>query len=85
MYISRERVLEERNGSGDTSSEGRANERPGATTRASGVGKRGGARKAGLRQAGSNDDVGRMLRGVYHQTVDEPIPDDLMDLLNKLE
>lgn len=72
--------MAERNGSGDTSTEGPAEERPGAVTKASGTSKRG---KKG--QTGSNDDVGRMLRGVYHQTVDEPIPDDLMDLLNKLE
>lgn len=72
--------MEERNGSGDTSTEGRAKERPGAAAKASGAGKRGKPRPTG-----SNDDVGRMLRGVYHQTVDEPIPDDLMDLLNKLE
>jgi hypothetical protein len=72
--------LAERNGSGDTSIEGPAEARPGTVTKASGAGKRGKTRKTG-----SNDDVGRMLRGVYHQTVDEPIPDDLMDLLNKLE
>lgn len=30
-------------------------------------------------------DVGQLLRGAYRQTVDEAIPDDLMDLLNKLE
>lgn len=30
-------------------------------------------------------DVGQLLRGAYRQTVDETIPDDLMDLLNKLE
>lgn len=60
--------------------EGRAENRPGAVTKAPGAGKRGRSR-----QPGSNDEVGRMLRGVYHQTVDEPIPDDLMDLLNKLE
>lgn len=60
--------------------EGPAKERPGAATKAPGASKR-----SKTRQTGSNDDVGRMLRGVYHQTVDEPIPDDLMDLLNKLE
>jgi len=26
-----------------------------------------------------------MLRGAYRQTVEEAIPNDLMDLLNKLE
>ncbi|HEX7822995.1 MAG TPA: NepR family anti-sigma factor [Sphingobium sp.] len=37
---------------------------------------------AGQRAPG---DVGQLLRGAYRQTVDEAIPDDLMDLLNKLE
>ncbi len=60
--------------------EGPAEERPGAVTKAPGASRRG-----KKRETGSNDEVGRMLRGVYHQTVDEPIPDDLMDLLNKLE
>lgn len=30
-------------------------------------------------------NVGNMLRGAYRQTVEEAIPDDLMDLLNRLE
>lgn len=34
---------------------------------------------------GAPGDVGQLLRGAYRQTVDEAIPDDLMDLLNKLE
>ncbi|MFT3966263.1 MAG: NepR family anti-sigma factor [Sphingobium sp.] len=34
---------------------------------------------------GASGDVGQMLRGAYRQTVDEAIPDDLMDLLNRLE
>jgi hypothetical protein len=40
------------------------------------------AKPAGRRAPG---DVGQLLRGAYRQTVDEAIPDDLMDLLNKLE
>jgi hypothetical protein len=36
-------------------------------------------------QNGKPGDVGKLLRGAYRQTVDEAIPDDLMDLLNKLE
>lgn len=39
-------------------------------------------KKAGGRGSG---DVGQMLRGAYRQTVEEAVPDDLMDLLNKLE
>lgn len=31
------------------------------------------------------DELGQILRGAYRQTVDEAIPDDLMDLLNRLE
>ncbi|HEX7857427.1 MAG TPA: NepR family anti-sigma factor [Sphingobium sp.] len=34
---------------------------------------------------GASGDVGNLLRGAYRQTVDEAIPDDLMDLLNRLE
>ncbi|HEX7873608.1 MAG TPA: hypothetical protein VF475_11895 [Sphingobium sp.] len=34
---------------------------------------------------GASGDVGQMLRGAYRQTVDEAIPGDLMDLLNRLE
>ncbi len=41
--------------------------------------------KAGGKAAGAPGDVGQLLRGAYRQTVDEAIPDDLMDLLNKLE
>ncbi|MET0365047.1 MAG: hypothetical protein ABW169_10370 [Sphingobium sp.] len=40
------------------------------------------SRKGGKGAAG---DVGQMLRGAYRQTVDEAIPGDLMDLLNRLE
>lgn len=39
-------------------------------------------KKAAKRGSG---DVGQMLRGAYRQTVEEAVPDDLMDLLNKLE
>lgn len=34
---------------------------------------------------GAPGNVGKLLRGAYRQAVDEAIPDDLMDLLNKLE
>lgn len=30
-------------------------------------------------------DIGQLLRGAYRQTVEENIPDELMDLLNRLE
>lgn len=35
--------------------------------------------------ARGNGNVGNILRGAYRQTVEEAIPDDLMDLLNRLE
>ena len=44
--------------------------------------KQSGGKGAGKDGSG---DVGQMLRGAYSQTVDEAIPDDLMDLLNRLE
>jgi hypothetical protein len=62
---------------------------------AAGSAKAGGAKAGGVK-AGKGDrarahkirapgDVGQMLRGAYRQTVEEAIPGDLMDLLNKLE
>lgn len=41
--------------------------------------------RAKARKSGAPGDVGQILRGAYRQTVEEAIPDDLMDLLNKLE
>jgi hypothetical protein len=35
--------------------------------------------------AAPDTEIGRMLRSVYQQTVEEAIPDDLMDLLDKLK
>lgn len=40
-------------------------------------------KRARGRTAGA--DVGQLLRGAYRQTVEEAIPDDLLDLLNRLE
>jgi hypothetical protein len=37
------------------------------------------------RQQSSGTDIGQLLRGAYRQTVEEAVPDDLMDLLNRLE
>lgn len=53
-------------------------ERPGDT----GPAAQGAGRKPSRR---SGNDVGELLRGAYRQTVEEAIPDDLMNLLNKLE
>ena len=33
---------------------------------------------------GKDRDMGSALRSVYQQTVEEPVPDDLLDLLGKL-
>jgi hypothetical protein len=38
-----------------------------------------------LRRRAPGGDVGHLLRGAYRQTVEEAIPDDLLDLLNRLE
>lgn len=47
------------------------------------------ARSAGKRKSGEgltkSADVGQLLRNAYSQTMEEAVPDDLMDLLNKLE
>lgn len=44
------------------------------------------ARVRGRKAAGRGSaDVGQMLRGAYRLTVEEAVPDDLMDLLNKLD
>jgi len=40
-------------------------------------------KKSRRREAGT--DVGQLLRSAYRQTVEEAVPDDLMDLLNRLE
>jgi hypothetical protein len=36
------------------------------------------------RDGGPTDDVGKALRTVFEQTVDEDIPSEMLDLLNKL-
>jgi len=36
-------------------------------------------------EAGRDTSVGAALRSVYSQTVDEPIPNEFLDLLNKLD
>ncbi|HTH28303.1 MAG TPA: NepR family anti-sigma factor [Sphingobium sp.] len=41
--------------------------------------------KARTRKRTAGADVGQLLRGAYRQTVEEAIPDDLLDLLNRLE
>jgi hypothetical protein len=38
--------------------------------------------KSGERPAGA--DVGEALRAVYHEAVAEDVPDEMLDLLNKL-
>jgi hypothetical protein len=38
-----------------------------------------------VRRRAPGADVGHLLRGAYRQTVEEAIPDDLLDLLNRLE
>ena len=50
------------------------------------------ARKGAVKKAargtpakGGSDDVGQLLRGAYREAVDEAIPNDLMDLLKKLQ
>lgn len=50
-------------------------------------GEKGGAKRSGKDGGGqgSAGDVGQLLRGAYRQAVDEAVPDDLMDLLNRLE
>ncbi|CAN5229542.1 hypothetical protein BH10PSE13_BH10PSE13_16560 [soil metagenome] len=53
--------------------------------RAAGPGKAGKSPRAQGKKGGAPGDVGQMLRGAYRQTVEEAIPNDLMDLLNKLE
>ena len=34
---------------------------------------------------GVNDAIGRRLREFYDEVVNEPVPDDFMDLLSKLD
>ncbi|MDG5488126.1 NepR family anti-sigma factor [Sphingomonas sp. BGYR3] len=40
--------------------------------------------KPGSRKPAAARDVGDALRAVYHDAVDESIPRELLDLLNKL-
>jgi len=46
-----------------------------------------GSKPAKRRRSDSTRDasVGSALRSVYSQTVDEPVPDEFMDLLSKLD
>lgn len=37
------------------------------------------------RRRAAGTDIGQLLRSAYRQTVEEAVPDDLMDLLNRLE
>jgi len=48
----------------------------------------GGASKPGKRRKGGrtrDTNLGAALRSVYSQTVDEPVPDEFLDLLSKLD
>jgi hypothetical protein len=40
---------------------------------------------SGAKVQSKDRDMGAALRGVYQRTVDEAIPDDLLDLLGKLD
>lgn len=42
------------------------------------------ARPRTAKVQGKDRDMGSALRSVYQQTVEEPVPDDLLDLLGKL-
>ena len=46
--------------------------------------KAAGARKKPLDGTAQDRQVGSALRSVYQKAVDEPVPDDLLDLLGKL-
>jgi hypothetical protein len=50
-----------------------------ATSRASGDASAGGRRKV------VDTQIGQMLRGAYQETVEEAIPDDLLNLLDRLK
>jgi hypothetical protein len=41
--------------------------------------------KKGAAAQSKNRDMGSALRSVYHETVSEPVPEDLMSLLGKLD
>lgn len=43
-----------------------------------------GAKRSQAKAAPSRD-VGNVLRSVWHDTINETVPDDLMDLLRKLD
>jgi len=43
-----------------------------------------GAGKSGGKQPSRTHDMGSALRTVYQQTVEENVPDEMMDLLGKL-
>lgn len=42
------------------------------------------AASAGAKTQGKDRDMGSALRSVYQNTVEEPVPDDLLDLLGQL-
>lgn len=42
-------------------------------------------RVPGAAAQSKNRDMGAALRSVYHRTVEESVPDDLMSLLSKLD
>lgn len=37
------------------------------------------------KKSGARPEVGNALRSVYQRTVDESVPDDLLDLLKRLD
>lgn len=43
-----------------------------------------GAKPLVAKLQGKDRDMGSALRSVYQKTVEEPVPDDLLDLLGKL-
>ena len=55
--------------------------RDGAKTKTGGAGKGGG--KSGAKLSGSN--VGRVLRTAYDEALREPVPDEFLNLLGKLD
>lgn len=42
-------------------------------------------RPSGVEPGQGASDVGKLLRSAYRQMEEEPIPSDILDLLNKLE
>ena len=67
---------------------GEHSKRPGAkdndgSNKATGLGKGRGPGKSGAKLSGSN--VGRVLRTAYDDALREPVPDDFLNLLGKLD